>query len=103
MTAVSRPSMRKETDLTAIKNILKDFLHMPVEETELSPIIVQHPIFESGFSYINDEMTNIMTPEGFASVVKQVEKDIDRIDDALGCMIFSGKSRLVIFILVTKA
>lgn len=78
--------MRKETDLTAIKNILKDFLHMPVEETELSPIVVQHPIFESGFSYINDEMTNIMTPEGFAAVVKQVEKDIDRIDDALGCM-----------------
>ena len=94
--------MRKETDLTAIKNILKDFLHMPVEETELSPIVVQHPIFESGFSYINDEMTNIMTPEGFAAVVKQVEKDIDRIDDALGCMNILRQSYYLTFLKFAK-
>ena len=31
--------MKKETDLEEVKNILKEFLHMPVEETELSPII----------------------------------------------------------------
>lgn len=94
--------MRKETDLTAVKNILKDFLHMPVEETELSPIVVQHPIFESGFSYINDEMTNIMTPEGFAAVVKQVEKDIDRIDDALGCMNILRQSYYLTFLKFAK-
>lgn len=56
--------MRKETDLTAIKNILKDFLHMPVEETELSPIIVQHPIFETGISYVNEKIVDITTPDG---------------------------------------
>lgn len=50
--------MKKETDLTEIKNILKDFLHMPVEETELSPIVVQHPIFETGFSSVNGKIVD---------------------------------------------
>ena len=65
-------------------------------------ITVQHPIFESGFSYINDEMTNIMTPEGFAAVVKQVEKDIDRIDDALECMNILRQSYYLTFLKFAK-
>ena len=94
--------MRKETDLAKVKNLLKDFLHMPVEETELSPIVVQHPIFETGFSYINDKMTNILTPEGFAAVAKQVEKDIDRIDDALGCANILRRSYYLTFLKFAK-
>ena len=31
--------MRKETDLTAIKNILKDFLHMPVEKQSILQLL----------------------------------------------------------------
>lgn len=94
--------MRKETDLVKVKNLLKDFLHMPVEETELSPIVVQHPIFETGFSYINDKMTDILTPEGFAAVAKQVEKDIDRIDDALGCANILRRSYYLTFLKFAK-
>lgn len=94
--------MRKETDLAEVKNILKDFLHMPVEETEYSPIVVQHPIFESGFSYVNDAMTDITTPEGFAAVAKQVEKDIDRIDDALGCVNILRRSYYLTFLKFAK-
>lgn len=94
--------MRKETDLTAIKNILKDFLHMPVEETEYSPIVVQHPIFESGISYVNNKMTDIMTPEGFASVAKRVEEDIDKIDDALGCVNILRQSYYLTFLKFAK-
>lgn len=94
--------MMKETDLAAIKNILKDFLHMPVEETEYSPIVVQHPIFESGFSYVNDAMTDITTPEGFAAVAKQVEKDIDRIDDVLGCVNILRRSYYLTFLKFAK-
>ena len=94
--------MRKETDLTEVKNILKDFLHMPVEETEYSPIVVQHPIFESGFSYVNDAMTDITTSEGFAAVAKQVEKDIDRIDDAFGCVNILRRSYYLTFLKFAK-
>lgn len=94
--------MRKETDLTAIKNILKDFLHMPVEETEYSPIVVQHPIFESGISYVNNKMTDIMTPECFASVAKRVEEDIDKIDDALGCVNILRQSYYLTFLKFAK-
>lgn len=94
--------MRKETDLAEVKNILKDFLHMPVEETELSPIVVQHPIFETGFSYVNNEMTDIMTPEGFAAAAKQVEKDIDKINDALGCANILRRSYYLTFLKFAK-
>lgn len=94
--------MKKETDLTAIKNILKNFLHMPVEETEYSPIVVQHPIFESGISYINNKMTDIMTPEGFAAVAKRVEEDIDKIDDAFGCVNILRQSYYLTFLKFAK-
>lgn len=94
--------MKKETDLTAIKNILKNFLHMPVEETEYSPIVVQHPIFESGISYVNNKMTDIMTPEGFAAVAKRVEEDIDKIDDALGCVNILRQSYYLTFLKFAK-
>lgn len=94
--------MRKETDLTAIKNILKDFLHMPVEETEYSPIVVQHPIFESGISYVNNKMTDIMTPEGFAAVAKRVEEDIDKIDDVFGCVNILRQSYYLTFLKFAK-
>lgn len=94
--------MKKETDLTEIKNILKDFLHMPVEKTEYSPIVVQHPIFESGISYVNNKMTDIMTPEGFAAVAKQVEEDIDKIDDAFGCVNILRQSYYLTFLKFAK-
>ena len=32
-------TMRKKTDLEAVKETLKLFLYMPIEETDLSPII----------------------------------------------------------------
>ena len=94
--------MKKETDLTEIKNILKDFLHIPVEETEYSPIVVQHPIFESGISYVNNKMTDIMTPEGFAAVAKQVEEDIDKIDDVFGCVNILRQSYYLTFLKFAK-
>lgn len=94
--------MKKETNLTEIKNILKDFLHMPVEETEYSPIVVQHPIFESGISYVNNKMTDIMTPEGFAAVAKQVEEDIDKIDDVFGCVNILRQSYYLTFLKFAK-
>lgn len=66
--------MRKETDLDAVKEVLKAFLYMPVEETEYSPIVVQHPIFESGFSSVGGKIVDITTPDGLKEAVTQMEK-----------------------------
>ena len=33
-------TMRKKTDLEAVKETLKLFLYMPIEKTDLSPIII---------------------------------------------------------------
>lgn len=41
--------MRKTTDLDAVKSVALAFLHLPIEETEMYPIVIMHPIFESAF------------------------------------------------------
>lgn len=46
--------MTQRTDFTAIKEVAKDFTMLPVEETELSPLFVAHPFFESGYVAHND-------------------------------------------------
>jgi len=39
----------KQTDLSAVKSVARTFLYLPIEETEVSPIVVQHPFYENGF------------------------------------------------------
>ena len=39
----------KQTDLNAVKSVARTFLYLPIEETEVSPVVVQHPFYENGF------------------------------------------------------
>lgn len=94
--------MKKETDLTEVKNILKDFLHMPVEETELSPIVVQHPIFETGFSSVNGKIVDIMTPDGLEEVVNKMEEKINSIDKLIKCTYVVRNSYYLTFLKFAK-
>lgn len=94
--------MKKETDLTEIKNILKDFLHMPIEETELSPIVVQHPIFETGFSSVNGKIVDIMTPDGLEEVVSKMEEKINSIDKLIKCAYVVRNSYYLTFLKFAK-
>lgn len=43
--------MKKEEQLKQAKSLAVTFLHIPMTETEYSPIAVQHPFFESAFLY----------------------------------------------------
>ena len=52
-------NMREKTDLNAVKETLKLFLYMPISETPMFPLFVQHPIFETGSTYIDGEMVDI--------------------------------------------
>ena len=45
--------MLKNTNLEQCKDLALAFLHMPIEETEFSPIVVIHPIFESALCVEN--------------------------------------------------
>ena len=78
--------MREKTDLNAVKETLKLFLYMPISETPMFPLFVQHPIFETGSTYIDGEMVDITQSEGFNRAAKKVERTIDKIDDAVMCL-----------------
>lgn len=66
--------MREKTDLKAVKETLKLFLYMPIEETDLYPIIIQHPIFDTGYSSVDGEIVDITKPEGLQKAIKKMEK-----------------------------
>ena len=67
-------NMREKTDLNAVKETLKLFLYMPIEETDLSPIIIQHPIFDTGYSSVDGEIVDITKPEGLQKATKKMEE-----------------------------
>lgn len=101
-TAKKEKYMKKETDLEEVKNILKEFLHMPVEETELSPIIVQHPIFETGISYVNEKIVDITTPDGLEAAINKMEEKIDSIGELIKCTYIVRNSYYLTFLKFAK-
>ncbi len=74
--------MKKETNLESVKSIAISFLYQPVEETEYSPIVVSHPIFESGITGINKD--------GDMKMVNILESDED-----LKCLIKMYRDRIM--------
>lgn len=94
--------MRKKTDLEAVKETLKLFLYMPISETPMFPLFVQHPIFETGSTYIDGEMVDITQSEGFNRAAKEVEKTIDKIDDAVMCLNVLRQSYYLTFLKYVK-
>lgn len=59
--------MKKKTNLDNVKSMAITFLYQPVEETECSPLVVMHPIFETGITGIpkagDVKMVNILESE----------------------------------------
>lgn len=66
----------KKTDLNAVKDIAKAFLYMEIGETAFSPMVVQHPIFESGIQYSKEtgEMLDITNNEDNLEKIRQEYK-----------------------------
>ncbi len=40
----------KKTDLAKVKATAKALLHMEIQETQFSPVVVSHPFTDSGFT-----------------------------------------------------
>lgn len=73
--------MLKESNLELVKSVAISFLYMDIEETDYSPIVVMHPIFESGFTAIRKngkpEFINIMeSHENLLLAQQECEKNI---------------------------
>ena len=47
--------MSWKTDLESIKTIVSAFLYIDVDKTPFSPMVVQHPIFESGIQCVKND------------------------------------------------
>ncbi len=89
----------KQTNLENLKNLLKLFLMMDVEETAFSPLIVQHPIFEYGDYF--DEKGNhlsVLEPEGLEQMRQNTIKRIERCEDSIECMLIMRKAYYLTFL-----
>lgn len=75
----------KTTDLKTIKNITLSFLHLEIDETDFSPAIVTHPIFESALVYLpkTKKMCNILEdPDGYDEMMDFYRYRIEKADSA---------------------
>ena len=82
--------MRKITDLRGIKDTAKVFLHMNIEETKFSPLVIKHPFTDSAMVCLSQTdgeiaFANIMEDtKAFTLWKEQVEKQIDTAKDVFG-------------------
>ena len=68
--------MNKEQQLARAKNLAVTFLYLPMEETKFSPIVVQHPFFESAFLMDKQGMFNALEDEArYNAYLRKIAKD----------------------------
>lgn len=98
--------MIKKTNLEAVKEVAVSFLHFAVDETPLSPLIVNHPIFETGIVDLKNgnecKMTDILTPDGFAEATEQYEQIINACENAYHVFLVVRKSYRLTFLKFTE-
>ena len=99
--------MNKKSNLGAIKQMAIAFLYQDISETEYSPAIIMHPVFESGFMaiQINNEtkFVNIVeSKESLRLVQKQYEENILKQNSAFGVYILIRKSYRLTFLKYIK-
>ena len=82
--------MQKITDLRGIKDTAKVFLHMNIEETKFSPLVIKHPFTDSAMVCLSQTdgeiaFANIMEDtKAFTLWKEQREKQIDTAEDVFG-------------------
>ena len=100
--------MQKITDLRGIKDTAKIFLHMNIEETKFSPLVIKHPFTDSAMVCLSQAdgeiaFANIMEDtKAFTLWKEQVEKQIDTAEDVFGIYHLMTKSYLLAFLKYTE-
>ena len=95
--------MRKETDMKGVKDIAKVFLHMDLEKTKFSPLVIKHPFTDSAMVCLMQSsgepaVVNIVeNTEMFAAWKNQVEKHIESAEN-----VFDNKILFTSFFKIRK-
>lgn len=63
-----------KTNIEAIKDFVETLLYVDISETEFSPVIVSHPIFESGIWYSKDKFLNLLESEDALNEARAIIK-----------------------------
>lgn len=94
--------MKIQTNLDAVKSMAMAFLYMPIQETDFSPIVIMHPIFETGnFPVkVGDDwkMMNLMIPDELNLVRTQYEENIKQQKDLFGVYLLIRNSYRLTFL-----
>lgn len=77
--------MPSETDLDAIKEMLINFLYLDIRKTELSPLIVSHPIFSSGIIFYKGHLFDLFNSDDLSEIRKCYAERFFRIATVEQC------------------
>ena len=89
--------MRKYDDLDMIKEVARAFLYMDIEETQYSPVVILHPVFESAFYSI---------PEDGQYKIHNILEDESALQKALSVargLIDNAKSVVAVYRIIRKS
>ena len=77
--------MSRETNLDAIKELLINFLYLDIRKTELSPLIVSHPIFSSGTIFYKGHLFDLFNSDDLSEILKYYAERFYRIATVEQC------------------
>lgn len=90
--------MKEQTNLAAVKSLARAMLHLDIELTKHSPLVVKHPFTDCGIS-------GVRKGEGQLTVVNLLssESDLDLWRKQVGNVIDEADSAFQIYMMVTKS
>lgn len=89
----------KETALDQVKRIAEAFLLLPIKETNLSPLFIQHPFFDSPFTCTNGSIVNFMdNEETYKRVLVTYRKKIAGCDSLFDVFVLLRKPYRLAFL-----
>lgn len=91
----------KTTDLKSIKNTMLLFLYFDIQETEFSPVVVTHPIFESGIVTLpnSNKISNILEDkDGYSEIIEWYKNRIEKTNSVDSLYYMIRKSYKLTFI-----
>lgn len=95
----------KITNLDAVRDTALAFLHIDISETRFSPMVVHHPIFESGIVYhpISRKMVNILEDKaGLKDILNYYESKIMKSNDLIQIYMIIRASYRLTFVMYIK-
>lgn len=75
------------TNLQELKYVSKALLRVPIEECEFSPAVVIHPYTNSGITFIDNKVVNLLEEDGFNAYCDKMSELIDAATSPMDLMV----------------